>query len=106
MGNAQASHADHHRRHSGGRGGQGGIILPNDKAPGFGNRETSPYEPVRLSAVTKKYYVLNNMVGIILFYFFKLDWASRCTLTTTNKSNPNRSPSQSSSTKSYDRIRS
>jgi len=45
MGNAQASHADHHRRHSGGRGGQGGIILPNDKAPGFGNRETSPYEP-------------------------------------------------------------
>ena len=46
MGNAQASHADHHRRHSGGRGGQGGIILPNDKAPGFGNRETSPYEPV------------------------------------------------------------
>ena len=48
MGNAQASHADHHRRHSGGRGGQGGIILPNDKAPGFGNRETSPYEPVSI----------------------------------------------------------
>ena len=53
MGNAQASHADHHRRHSGGRGGQGGIILPNDKAPGFGNRETSPYEPVSITAVTK-----------------------------------------------------
>ena len=49
MGNAQASHADHHRRHSGGRGGQGGIILPNDKAPGFGNRETSPYEPVSIT---------------------------------------------------------
>ena len=63
MGNAQASHADHHRRHSGGRGGQGGIILPNDKAPGFGNRETSPYEPVRLSAaVTKKYYILKHTV--------------------------------------------
>ena len=63
MGNAQASHADHHRRHSGGRGGQGGIILPNDKAPGFGNRETSPYEPVSAAAVTEqrsKQYGGNN----------------------------------------------
>ena len=55
MGNAQASHADHHRRHSGGRGGQGGIILPNDKAPGFGNRETSPYEPVSIILLSQNF---------------------------------------------------
>ena len=70
MGNAQASHADHHRRHSGGRGGQGGIILPNDKAPGFGNRETSPYEPVSITAVTKLCLSSKKKIKLIRCMYF------------------------------------
>ena len=71
MGNAQASHADHHRRHSGGRGGQGGIILPNDKAPGFGNRETSPYEPVS-NCCHKILYVCSKLCEITNHSYFFL----------------------------------